>query len=111
MCHYENRKDIWLGSKTNNFINNGSRTDNRSMHYTLLKNVFISNALQWRIQMGAEGTFAPLKVGQKKKRKSVLISLVFHIWCLKMQNFLGSLSSPALFNIIINITLLKNLRK
>ena len=26
-----------------------------------------------------------------------------------MQNFLGSLRSPALFNIIINITLLKNL--
>ena len=26
-----------------------------------------------------------------------------------MQNFLGSLHSPALFNIIINITLLKNL--
>ena len=34
-----------------------------------------------------------------------------HIWWLKMQNFLGSLRSPALFNIILNIiALLKNLQ-
>ena len=50
----------------------------------------------------------PPKIG-KKKRKSVLISPFPNIWWLKMQNFLGSLRSPALFNIILNIALLKNL--
>ena len=47
---------------------------------------------------------------QKKKKKChSLISRPFpHIWWLKMQNFLGSLRSPALFNIILNIALLKN---
>ena len=49
----------------------------------------------------------PPKIGQKKE--SVLISPFPHIWWLKMQNFLGSLRSPALFNIILNIALLKNL--
>ena len=59
---------------------------------------------------GAEGTFAPPPLkSAKKKRKSVLISPFPHIWWLKMQNFLGSLRSPALFNIILNIALLKNL--
>ena len=55
---------------------------------------------------GAEGTFAP---SLKSAKKSVLISPFPHIWWLKMQNFLGSLRSPALFNIILNIALLKNL--
>ena len=63
---------------------------------------------QWRIQRGAEGTFAPSpKI--RKKRKGVLISPFPHIWWLKMQNFLGSLRSPALFYIILNIALHKNL--
>ena len=45
----------------------------------------------------------------KSAKKSVLISPFPHIWRLKMQNFLGSLRSTALFNIILNIALLKNL--
>ena len=67
--------------------------------------------MQWRIQRGAEGTFRPPPPPLKstKKRKSVLISPFPHISWLKMQNFLGSLRSPALINIILNIALLKNL--
>ena len=61
---------------------------------------------QWRIQRGAEGTFAPPppKIGQKKKKCSN--SLFFNFLWLKMQNFLGSLRSPTLYNIIIDILLL-----
>ena len=66
-------------------------------------------SLQWRIQRGAEGTFAPPPPPKIGKKKSVLISPFPHIWWLKIQNFLGSLRSPSLFNIILNIALLKNL--
>ena len=58
---------------------------------------------------GAGRDVRPPPLKSTPKKESVLISLFFHIWWLKMQNFLGSLRSPALFNIIINITLLKNL--
>ena len=63
---------------------------------------------------GAEGMFAPPpppppKIGPKK-REEVFYFRDFSIFGgNKMQNFLGSLRSPALFNIVINITLLKNL--
>ena len=58
---------------------------------------------------GAEGTFAPPPPKSAKKRKSVLFSPFPNIWLLKMQKFLCSLRSPVLFNIILNIALLKNL--
>ena len=51
----------------------------------------------------------PPKIDPPKKRKSVLVLLFFHIWWLKMQDFPCSLRSPTLFNIIINIALLKDL--
>ena len=65
--------------------------------------------IHWPAADSEEGgeTLPPLK-STKKKRNSFLISLFFHIWWLEMQNFLCSLRSPALFNIIINIILLKN---
>ena len=58
---------------------------------------------------GRKGRSPPPLKSAKKKRKSVLISPFPHIWWLKMQHFLGSRRSPALFNIILNIALLKNL--
>ena len=58
---------------------------------------------------GRKGRSPPPPLKSAKKRKSVLISTFPNIWWLKMQNFLGSLRSPALFNIILNIAILKNL--
>ena len=50
----------------------------------------------------------PPKIVPKKRKSSYFV--IFPYLVVKMQNFLGSLRSPALFNIIINITLLKNLQ-
>ena len=59
---------------------------------------------------GRKGRSPPPPLKSKKKiEKSVLISPFSHIWWLKMQNVLGPLRSPVLFNIILNIALLKNL--
>ena len=80
------------------------------MHITagLKLNATINNISVADSEGGGRDVRPPPKIG--KKRQSVLISPFPHIWWLKMQNFLGSLRSPALFNIILNIALLKNLK-
>ena len=70
---------------------------------------FISGGFRGGGGGGANVRPPPPKIDPPKKRKSVLVLLFFHIWWLKMQDFPCSLRSPTLFNIIINIALLKDL--
>ena len=60
---------------------------------------------------GAEGTFAPPKKSPQKKGKCVLISLIFHICWSKIQNFLGSLRTLAIFNNLFKAYITLKFRK
>ena len=65
---------------------------------------------QWQIHSGAEGTFAPPPLKSAKKKRCSAFT-IFPYLVVKMQNFLGTIRSPVLFNNIIDAYLTLKLRK